>query len=155
VGGVKVASGSRRNHGTAIPFKLRWVLVDAQAEDDWNDLGLEEQQRVNAVVKTGEGVKYSYVGTEDRLEALGVCDNTVFHLRGIDSNPGLRRAARVEEVAAAVAEAESAAASSSGFRRTSRNGEGIARDGDRRHSSAAQSVWYVATLVGVSKQRTL
>lgn len=80
------------NFGTAVPFKLRWVLVDARAADEWSDLSLEKQQKVKAVVMTDEGVKYSYVGSEDRLEALGVYDNIVFNLLGIDNNP--RRSSR-------------------------------------------------------------
>ena len=75
--------------GTAIPFRIRWVLVDAKAEDAWAALGLEEQQRVRAVVKAGEEVKFSYLGHEDRLEEIGIYDGIVFHLRGIDNNPRL------------------------------------------------------------------
>lgn len=75
------------NFGVAVPFKIRWVLIDAHAEDFWNSLGVEEQLKVKAVVKSKDGIKCSYVGAEDRLEALGVYDGIIFHLRGIDNNP--------------------------------------------------------------------
>jgi hypothetical protein len=80
--------------GTATPFKIRWVLVDAEAEDDWDDLDLEEQHKVAAVVKTKAGLKVAHVGERKRLEDIGVYDGIVFHLRGIDNNPRPKRSTR-------------------------------------------------------------
>ncbi|MGB8508227.1 MAG: toll/interleukin-1 receptor domain-containing protein [Pyrinomonadaceae bacterium] len=73
--------------GTALTFKVRWVLVDTRAEDVWNGLDLNKQQQIKAVVMTKDGPKFSPVGVEDNLEDLGVRDGVVFHLHGIDNNP--------------------------------------------------------------------
>jgi hypothetical protein len=72
--------------GMAFTFKIRWVLVDKNAESAWHRLSVDEQLKVRAVVKSAEKIKVSYVFNEDRLEDLGVTDNVVFYLYGVDGN---------------------------------------------------------------------
>ncbi len=72
------------NTGGAMRFRVRWVLVDANADAMWKRLERNEKQRIMAIVKTKDGkTKISY-SENDRLESLGVCDETVFHLYAVE-----------------------------------------------------------------------
>jgi TIR domain len=69
--------------GGFIPFRIRWVLVDASAEKEWGHLPRYAMQQIQAIVNSKEGVKFSYDET-DRLEDLGIYDGIVFHLYAIE-----------------------------------------------------------------------
>lgn len=67
-------------------FPIRWVLVDANAETEW-DVVLEavsyRMNRILAIVKTNDGIKFSSVLDQHRLEDIGVYNDIVFHLHAV------------------------------------------------------------------------
>jgi hypothetical protein len=69
--------------GAFAPFRIRWVLVDAQAEDEWARMPRRSKRRIHALIRSTDGVSVSRDGT-DRLEALGVYGGIVFHLYAIE-----------------------------------------------------------------------
>jgi len=69
--------------GTPQPFKIRWVLVDVNAVEEWKKLDRSEQQRVRALVKGTEGLKYSYQ-RRDTLTEAGIYDGIIFNLFPIE-----------------------------------------------------------------------
>ncbi len=69
--------------GAFVPFRIRWVLVDVNAETDWLAMPRHEKRPIQAMVKTGVGIKYSYDET-DRLEELDIYDGIVFHLYALE-----------------------------------------------------------------------
>lgn len=69
--------------GEFVFFHIRWVLVDVQARTIWKSLPRHEKRNIYAVIKTEEGIKYSYDDT-DRLEKLGIYDGVVFRLFPIE-----------------------------------------------------------------------
>ncbi|MDQ1591619.1 MAG: hypothetical protein QOG71_2246 [Pyrinomonadaceae bacterium] len=80
--GVKDAA----NIGAFEQLRIKWVLIDASAMAEWDALSHTEKLRSYAVVKSKDGVKFSY-SNSDRLEELGVYDGIVFNLAGF---PDLR-----------------------------------------------------------------
>jgi len=68
--------------GAFKPLTVQWILVDVNAEDYWSRLTESEQRDLRTVVKIGDEVKTTNVGTTS-LEVLGVPNGTVFHLYGI------------------------------------------------------------------------
>jgi hypothetical protein len=72
--------------GGAMRFRIRWVLVDANAEAEWAALEPHEKQQITAIIKTKEGkTNISYIA-KDRLERLGAYDNIVFHLYAVEDS---------------------------------------------------------------------
>jgi hypothetical protein len=69
--------------GAFKPFRIRWVLVDVEAEDEWNLLSRWEQQELYAVVKTDDGVMFSFK-ERDRIEDFKLRHKTVFHLYAVE-----------------------------------------------------------------------
>ncbi len=70
------------NIGALEKFPIRWVLVDVNAEDAWEDTPITEKLRTKALVKCGSVLKYSY-RYDDRLEDTGVYDGIIFHLYAV------------------------------------------------------------------------
>ncbi len=64
-------------------FRVRWVLVDVQAEYYWDEMPRYEKQGLYAIVKTDEGIKYSF-SEYDRVEELRLDHKMVFHLYAIE-----------------------------------------------------------------------
>jgi len=71
--------------GAYLPFHVKWVLVDVQAEKEWHRLGRREQSRLFAIVQKGKRAEVSH-DDSDRLEDLGVQDGTIFHLYAIEDD---------------------------------------------------------------------
>jgi hypothetical protein len=71
--------------GAYLPFRVKWVLVDVQAENQWRKLPRWTQSRLYAVVQNGQQPKFSEHDS-DRLEDLGIQDGTVFHLYAVDDD---------------------------------------------------------------------
>lgn len=71
--------------GGFIPFPIRWVLVDAEAELEWKEMHIGEKRKVWAIVKTENGIMISKWG-RDRLDNIDVYDNIVFHLQAVDED---------------------------------------------------------------------
>jgi len=69
--------------GAPVAFRVRWFLVDANAERVWRHLSRWEQWPVHAVVQTAKGPRV-IADDHDRLEAIGVQEGTVFHLYAIE-----------------------------------------------------------------------
>ena len=69
--------------GAVKPFRLRWALVDVQAEDLWRGLARIEQRRIWAMIMSDHGLRISY-SDRDRLEELSLCDGTLFHLYPVE-----------------------------------------------------------------------
>ena len=65
--------------GALTPFRIRWVLVDIRAEDEWECTPFSEKVKIKALVKSKAGIKTSY-RYRDRLEDLDIYDGIVFHL---------------------------------------------------------------------------
>lgn len=64
-------------------FKVKWVLVDINAERAWDELDRWYQQRLTALTLVNDSFKYSE--SEDaRLEDIGVYNGIVFHLCAIE-----------------------------------------------------------------------
>lgn len=64
-------------------FRIRWVIVDIDAEEEWRLMYRSEQRHIHALVQSENGIKKAYTD-RDRLEDLGVRDGSVFHLYGIE-----------------------------------------------------------------------
>lgn len=69
--------------GAYTPFRVRWVLVDTQAEQDWGDLPRRRQQCVYALIRSSEELFMS-LDEDDRLSEIGVQDGMLFHLYAIE-----------------------------------------------------------------------
>lgn len=69
--------------GPFTEFRIRWVLVDVQAEAEWEELPRHIKRRTHAVVATQSGSKFAFSDRE-RLADLGVRDEIVFHLYAIE-----------------------------------------------------------------------
>lgn len=69
--------------GGFVQFKLKWVLVDIKARDDWLALSRAEQRRIRAVLATKDGPRFSY-SESDKLNDIGVYDGIVFHLHAVE-----------------------------------------------------------------------
>ncbi|TDH27403.1 toll/interleukin-1 receptor domain-containing protein [Segetibacter sp. 3557_3] len=69
--------------GAYMPFRVRWVLVDSEAEEDWQQMPRAEQRKVHAIFQTDEGTKISTSGY-DRIAALNMKNNRTFHLYAIE-----------------------------------------------------------------------
>jgi TIR domain len=69
--------------GAYAPFSVRWILVDARAEDIWQTLGRDEQRRLYALVYSDRGLRFCHSDRE-RLEDIGIYDGIVFHLYAIE-----------------------------------------------------------------------
>jgi hypothetical protein len=69
--------------GAYEPFRVKWVLVDARAEDAWNELHRGEKRELSAVLYTSIGPQL--INTDRyRIEDSGISDGTVFHLYAIE-----------------------------------------------------------------------
>jgi len=64
-------------------FRVRWVLVDVAAEQEWLSMPRRDQREIYALVKTDDGFKVTR-NERERLEQLGVRDGMVFHLYAIE-----------------------------------------------------------------------
>ena len=64
-------------------FRVRWVLVDQRAEDEWSVLPRGKKRKVHAMVKAGDKIKTSH-RERDRLADLGIYDGIVFHMYAIE-----------------------------------------------------------------------
>jgi hypothetical protein len=73
----------RAETGAYMPFRVKWVLVDVEAEPAWDALSRSEQRSVYAIVQNGGQPKLSRNDT-DNLEDLGVRDGAVFHLYAVE-----------------------------------------------------------------------
>src|SRR5262249_33959645 len=69
--------------GPFTEFRIRWVLVDVKAEDEWEALPRSSKRELHALVASEEGVRVARDDRE-RLETLQVKDGTVFHLYAIE-----------------------------------------------------------------------
>jgi hypothetical protein len=71
--------------GAHLPFKIRWVLVDARAEEAWSMLDRSGKRRVHAIIQSENGLRFSF-SDRDRLADVGVYDGIVFHLYAIEDD---------------------------------------------------------------------
>lgn len=69
--------------GAYEPFRVRWVLVDARAEQAWRALPRSRQRRLRAVVYGGASPRVS-MDDHDRLSDIGFYDGIVLHLYAIE-----------------------------------------------------------------------
>lgn len=88
---AKQAAGLKDYLDTGGPqFPVRWVLVDANADTGWEAV-LEAVnyriERMLAIVKTDDGIKFSMLFDQHRLEDIGVYNDIVFHLYAVPVNP--------------------------------------------------------------------
>jgi hypothetical protein len=67
------------------PFRIRWVLVDSNAEKEWQSISAREKRQIYAIVKTEKGIQIS-IDNRDRLANIGVYDNIIFHLYAVQDN---------------------------------------------------------------------
>ncbi len=72
----------RADIGALKLLTVQWILVDVNAKDYWDGLTESKQRELRAVVKVGDKIKTTNVGTTT-LEELEVPSGTVFHLCGI------------------------------------------------------------------------
>jgi hypothetical protein len=65
------------------PYRIRWVLVDANAESNWRAMDRGDKRHVRAIVSTQSGIK---VADDDlkRLNDIGVYNDIVFHLYAVE-----------------------------------------------------------------------
>jgi hypothetical protein len=73
----------RAETGAYQPFRVRWVLVDARAENEWRTLPRWRKRELSAVVSTASGPKF-WETDSARLSDVGVVNGTVFHLYAIE-----------------------------------------------------------------------
>jgi TIR domain len=69
--------------GTSQPFRIRWVLVDINAVDEWKQFDRSEQRRIRALVKGKEGL----ISSSQRrvtLNEAGIYDGIIFNLFPIE-----------------------------------------------------------------------
>lgn len=66
-------------------FHIRWVLVDSNAEEDWDRLDRNDKRKLHAMVKSDVGLRVSH-SDRDRLADLGVYDGIVFHLYAVEDD---------------------------------------------------------------------
>ena len=71
------------NIGSVKPFRIKWVLVDVEAERYWKNLSRDAQRKLRTVIQTAEGPQ-GFGDDNDRLETMGVHDGTTFHLYAIE-----------------------------------------------------------------------
>jgi len=71
--------------GAYVPFRVRWVLVDTRAEDEWRALPRSHKRGVSAVIFGPKGTVFCN-GETDRLEDVGVTDESVFHMYAIEDD---------------------------------------------------------------------
>ncbi len=64
-------------------FRVRWVLVDVNAESEWRALPRSKQRKLHALVAAVDGIRPAH-SARDRLNELGVRNGTVFHLYAIE-----------------------------------------------------------------------
>jgi hypothetical protein len=69
--------------GPFAEFRIRWVLVDVKAEDEWLRMSRRRQRMIRALVASGNETRTAQSG-RDRLEEIDVVDGTVFHLYAIE-----------------------------------------------------------------------
>lgn len=69
--------------GPFAEFYVRWVLVDIKAEGEWLRMSRRMQRTVHALVASGSEIKMAH-SARDRLEDIGISDETVFHLYAIE-----------------------------------------------------------------------
>jgi hypothetical protein len=72
--------------GTSEKYPFRLVLVDINAEHEWEQMSMIEMAKTKALVKLDTGLKISY-RYEDRLEDIGIYNGITFHLYAV---PGVR-----------------------------------------------------------------
>lgn len=70
--------------GGFMSYPIRWVLVDQKTEDYWKNLSRREKMSIQALVMSNDGIKIS-TEERDRLQDLGVCNDTVFHLYAVEN----------------------------------------------------------------------
>src|SRR5712691_9934258 len=80
-----LASQERRMLALILHFIIRWILVDARAEDAWEQFGRSGQRRAHALVLSGHGLRVSFSDRE-KLSEIGVYDGIVFHLKAIEDD---------------------------------------------------------------------
>jgi hypothetical protein len=73
----------RAETGAYQPFRVRWVLVDARAENDWLPLPRRRKRQLSAVISTSSGPKF-WETDSAKLSDVGVVSGTVFHLYAIE-----------------------------------------------------------------------
>lgn len=69
--------------GAYEPFSVRWVLVDAKAEEIWRSLSRSEQRRLHAMIISENGLRLCYSDLA-RLDEIGLYDGIVFHLYAVE-----------------------------------------------------------------------
>jgi hypothetical protein len=69
--------------GSFIKFGIRWILVDAKAEELWKTFSRAKIRGVDAIIKTDTGVNISRNET-DKLEDLGIYDGIIFHMCAVE-----------------------------------------------------------------------
>ena len=66
-------------------FRIRWVLVDVNAEDAWKAMNLWDRKKVYAIVKRDNGIEIATRSCQ-RLADIGIYSDVVFHLYAIEDN---------------------------------------------------------------------
>jgi hypothetical protein len=69
--------------GPVSAFRIRWVLVDVAAEEQWLRMSRRRQREVHAIVTAEGDVRVAH-SPRERLEQLGIKDGTVFHMYAIE-----------------------------------------------------------------------
>jgi hypothetical protein len=64
-------------------FRVRWILVDVDAEKQWRSMSRQQKREIQALISTGNDIRVSF-SEYDRLSDLGVRDNSTFHLYAIE-----------------------------------------------------------------------
>lgn len=64
-------------------FRIRWVLVDVKAEQEWEALPRHEKRSIHTIIKAKDGLRISRRST-DRLSDFGIYSGIVFHLYAIE-----------------------------------------------------------------------
>jgi hypothetical protein len=70
--------------GSYVSFRVRWVLVDTQAEEVWLGLPRSRKRKLHAIVVNSDGKLKLSQHDRDRLQDLGVKSGTVFHIYAIE-----------------------------------------------------------------------
>lgn len=67
-------------------FPIRWVLVQAEAEEEWRQIPRIEKQRVKAVVLSNEKGLQVATRSSESLRDLGATHRSVFHVYAIEDD---------------------------------------------------------------------
>lgn len=69
--------------GGVVPFRVRWILVDSEAVNEWNDIDRYEKHKIFAITKS-EDILYFAFDENDTLRSLKVCEGKNFHLYALE-----------------------------------------------------------------------